>query len=272
MNANILNQWTIEPPHGCRFANQLGGEVTLFFPRGSEKAIRDYVIRAVNEAYKRSLTVPVFAPPPPAAGPQPTHTPNATPTAAPHGMVPRTRTVKMQDGSEATITEYVPTSQGPHLAPAPPAAPVAHAGTRVVKMPDGSEATITEAPAQGYSGARIVDNVSAYPMLPINAHPLDRLAAGTGAHAAHAEQPTFAPLAPPQGDELDVEALLAEPADTVPPPANLTQCAYLHAVDADHVVQCSLAPHASGMHAIKHEGAFYPLNLAPRETWKTIGA
>lgn len=253
MNPSHLSQWTIEPPHGCRFANMVGGEVTIYFPRGAEKAVHDYIIRAVHEAYKRSLVMPALAQGPAPTHPQPVHTPNTTPSAAPAGMVPVTRAVRMPDRSEATITEYVPASQGPHVAAPVPTAPT----SRVVRMPDGSEATITDvAPPAPARAVQTRVSVAAAP-LPLTAHPLEQL-------AGHALPPPE-----PEPETLDVEAFLQQ-GDTVPPPASLTQCAHLHAIDKDHVVQCSLEPHTTGMHVIKVGSTFYPLHLAPQETWKRV--
>jgi len=115
------NAWTIEPLPGARFVNQLAGEVTLYFPRGQEKAMHDHVIKAVHEAYKRSLGLGAPAPAPATsaplaapAAPAITAHPPVVPSGPP-GTVPRQRTVKMQDGSESVITEYVPAAEGPHV-------------------------------------------------------------------------------------------------------------------------------------------------------------
>ena len=57
------NAWKIDPPAGCRFANEMGGEVTLYFPRGREKEIHDSIIKSVHEQYLRATLTPapVFA-------------------------------------------------------------------------------------------------------------------------------------------------------------------------------------------------------------------
>lgn len=57
------NAWKLDPPAGCRFANEMGGEVTLYFPRGREKEIHDSIIKSVHEQYLRATQspAPVFA-------------------------------------------------------------------------------------------------------------------------------------------------------------------------------------------------------------------
>lgn len=56
------NAWTLEPPAGCRFFNQVGGEVTLFFPRGQEQAVHDWIVRQLAERLAGGVTKPLSEP------------------------------------------------------------------------------------------------------------------------------------------------------------------------------------------------------------------
>jgi hypothetical protein len=243
------NAWTIEPPVGCRFANQLGGEVTLYFPRGQEKAVHDHVIKRVHEAYLASLKQgyagAVLAPP--------------------HAAPSHAAAIDMRSAypSPAAVVPQVMPGQ---------------ARTQVVKMPDGSESTITfhgDPPALASGpGMQTIGGTLA-------SHPLDQLAGASAppftpssAQSAHASAPRSAQAGLPAGDlpageaGEEVEALLAEVSDTIPPPV-LTQCPHVQDVgDGVHEVQCSLPPHARGIHAVKAGESHYPLNLAPASTWR----
>ena len=201
------NQWTIEPPHGCRFANQIGGEVTIFFPAGREKEVRAHIVKELNRLIGLTAAPAASAlPAAPVAPSAPAAVPINTAAAYPSAISHVTPVIAAVVGLAPAVVGIAPSA------------------------PNASTSAPTPAPASPPAGGLTEEEIAAYE-----------------AEVGIETQDTLAP----------------------PPPAS-TDCPQTHAMSETHFAQCTLKPGHMGLHAVFYKGLYYPLNLAPQDTWKAV--